>query len=126
MADSFSHNHVDLAPYLNGAAEATLERLGYYCLTPRTLKHDPWLKDPLNVTNLKEDNCGIWHWKEDKAKIVPNLKDVRRKILYELQNTKYSGQQTRKLTLTTDMSIDIANQLRQLTGQLTPPTNIAD
>ena len=97
VADSLSRNPVDPAPQEELSTLMVLQRRrqsGRDTIASRIhegYQHDPWFKDPQNLANLTQDEYGMWHRKEDKAVIVPNYKDVRRDILYELHNTKYCG-----------------------------------
>ena len=88
VADSLSCNPMDPAPQEELNTLMVLQRQrqsGRDTIASRI--HEGYQ----NLANLTQDGYGMWHHKEDKAVIVPNYKDVRRDILYELHSTKYCG-----------------------------------
>jgi hypothetical protein len=52
-------------------------------------KTDPWFKDQKHLRSLKLQADGYWY--RGKALVVPNCKNVRQYILYEIHNSRYAG-----------------------------------
>ena len=90
LADSLSRQPVGPAPLveLNALRKVHRGQAALTSLFKQGYRQDPWFKQKNNLKDLKQVN-GLWY--RETAIVVPDFKDVRMDILYEVHNSKYVG-----------------------------------
>ena len=75
-------------------SEAPLQNKAAQLLDFETIRigytKDPWFNKPNNTKKLIEKN-GLWYYKEDHILVIPNYTTLRKTIMEEHHDSKYSG-----------------------------------
>ena len=90
VADSLSRQPVGSAPQveLETLLVITKGRVALSSLIKQGYSRDPWFKQSKNLKGLHKVN-GFWY--RGGALVVPNFKNIRKDVLYEVHSSKYTG-----------------------------------